>query len=113
MPDGKQLNVTLSGLPADYDLYVQRAGMTLATSRTAGHGRRDHRACPTTRARPTTPSSSLAAAPVNNPAPYTLNVSLSAAPPQPSFTNAECLAVDPERRRGYTGNHQPEPGHAA
>ena len=36
VPTGKQLNVTLSNLPADYDLYVQRAGQTLAISRTAG-----------------------------------------------------------------------------
>jgi hypothetical protein len=103
VPNGKLLNATLSGLPANYDLYVQRAGVTLAISQTAGL------------ANETIALSNyeddgaytvvvFSSSPVNNGAPYTLTVGLTDAPPQTVFSAGQCLAVDPADAAGLAGN---------
>ena len=104
VPNNKQLNVTLSNLPADYNVYVQRAGQTLATSVNAGLANE-------TIALPNYQGNGMyvivvhSGAGVNNPAPYTLAVGLSDAPVRTSFTDAECLAVDPADVAGLAGNY--------
>ncbi|MFN8333457.1 MAG: LamG-like jellyroll fold domain-containing protein, partial [Saprospiraceae bacterium] len=105
VPSGKQLNLTLSNLPADYNLYVQRAGVTVATSQNSGLTNE-------TIAQPNYDSDGTYVVAVysnllgNNVNPYTLNVSLSEAPARTVFTNAECLAVDPNDAAGGAGNYQ-------
>jgi len=101
VPDGQQITVTLGSLPADYNLYVQRAGQTLATSINAGLGDE------TINVRNYDGAGDYAIAVfssvgVNNLAPYTLTVTMSAAPAQ--ITNANCLAVDPNDAAGLAGN---------
>ena len=104
VPNGQQLNLTLGDLPADYGLYVQRAGQTVATSLNAGLANE-------TIAQPNYEGDGsytvvvFSGSPVNNPAPYTLDASLTAAPPQTVFSNAQCLAVDPNDQPGLAGNY--------
>ncbi len=103
VPNGKQLDLTLSNLPADYGLYVQRAGLTLATSLNPGPANE-------TIALPNYDGDGeyiivvFTSAPVNNPSPYTLAVGLSDAPPSTNFSNAQCLSVDPLDAPGLAGN---------
>ncbi len=102
VPDGKQLDVTLSSLPADYGLYVQRAGLTLATSLNTG-------LADETISLPNYDGDGayvivvFSAVPVNNSTPYTLQVGITDAPYQ--ITNAQCLAVDPSDAVGTAGNY--------
>ena len=103
VPSGKQLDVTLNNLPADYNLYVQRAGQTLATSLNSG-------LTDETIALPNYDSDGVYAiavfspSPVNNATAYSLNVGLSDAPPQTVFSDAQCLNVDPNDPAGAAGN---------
>ena len=85
VPDGKQLDLNLGNLPADYGLYVQRAGLTLATSLNPGLANE-------TIALPNYDGDGeyiivvFTSAPVNNPSPYTLAVGLSDAPPSTNLS---------------------------
>ena len=103
VPDGKQLDLTLSNLPADYGLYVQRAGLTLATSLNPGLAN-ETIALPNYDGDGEYTIVVFTSAPANNPAPYTLAVGLSDAPPSTNFTNAQCLSVDPLDAPGLAGN---------
>lgn len=102
VPSGKQLDLTLTNLPADYNLYVQRGGVTLATSLNSGlvdevihlpndDGAGDYLIVV------------FSSTPVNNVAPYTLNVALSDAPVV--LGAAQCLPVDPADAAGAAGNY--------
>ncbi len=105
VPNGKQLNVTLTDLPADYNLYVQRNGVTLGTSLNSGLTN-DTLALPNYEGDGTYVIAVFSNTPVNNVNPYTLNVNLTDAPPRTTFTDAECLAVDPSDAAGGAGNYQ-------
>jgi hypothetical protein len=104
VPTGQQLNVTLSNLPADYNLYIERAGQTLASSLNAG-------TADETIALPNYISAVdyvivvFSGSPVNNPGAYSLAVSLSIAPVQTVFSDEQCLDVDPHDQPGLNGNH--------
>ena len=104
VPNGKQLNVTLSNLPADYDLYVQRAGQTLAISRTAGLAN-ETIALPNYEGDGDYTIVVFSGVAVNNPAPYTLTVGLTDAPLADRLQQRQCLAVDPDRRSRSGGQH--------
>ena len=108
--DGKQITVTLSNLPADYGLYVQRAGQTVATSLNAGL------ADETINLRNYDGDGAyvivvFGSVPANNPAPYTLGVAVTDAPFQ--ISNAQLSGRGPERCGRPGGQLQPKPGHAA
>lgn len=105
VPNGKQLNVTLTDLPADYNLYVQRAGVTLGSSLNSGLAN-DTLALPNYEGDGDYLIVVFSNTPVNNVNPYTLNVTLTDAPPRTTFTDAECLAVDPNDAAGGAGNYQ-------
>ncbi|MBI1298362.1 hypothetical protein GC175_25795, partial [bacterium] len=102
VPAGKTLNVTLGNLPANYDLYVQRSGVTLATSLNSGLisdtitvGNYDGDGVYVIAVFSNTP--------VNNPNAYSLSVTLSDAPALP--LNSQCLAADPNDAVGLAGNY--------
>ncbi|MFZ2358812.1 MAG: LamG-like jellyroll fold domain-containing protein, partial [Anaerolineae bacterium] len=101
VPDGKQLDLNLGNLPADYGLYVQRAGLTLATSLNAGLAN-ETISLPNYDGNGEYIIAVFSSTPVNNPSPYTLSVALNDAPPH--ITNAQCLAVDPNDLVGAAGN---------
>jgi hypothetical protein len=103
VPTGKQLNATLSNLPADYDLYVQRAGVTLAISRTAGLA--NEVIALANYEGDSAYTIVVFSGASNNVAPYTLTVGLTDAPPQTVFTDGQCLAVDPTDAAGLAGNN--------
>lgn len=105
VPNNKQLNLTLTDLPADYNLYVQRNGVTLGTSLTSGLAA-ETLALPNYEGDGAYVIAVFSSTPVNNVNPYTLNVTLTDAPPRTTFTDAECLAVDPDDAAGGAGNYQ-------
>ncbi|MFN8445402.1 MAG: LamG-like jellyroll fold domain-containing protein, partial [Caldilineaceae bacterium] len=102
VPNGKTLNVTLSNLPADYDLYVQRSGVTLATSRNVGLVN-DSISVGNYEGDGTYVIAVFSNMPVNNANPYSLTVALSDAPAVP--LNSQCLTVDPNDGFDLAGNY--------
>ncbi|MEZ4834199.1 MAG: hypothetical protein R2873_19815 [Caldilineaceae bacterium] len=102
MPSGKQLDVTLTNLPADYNVYVQRDGVTLGTSLNGGLTDEVIN-LPNYETDGNYVIAVYSAAPANNVNPYTLNVSLSDAPG--FISDANCLLADPNDGVGLAGNY--------
>jgi len=102
VPNGKQLDLTLTNLPADYNLYVQRSGVTLATSLNSGLANEVIH-LPNDDGTGNYVIIVYSGAPVNNVTPYTLTVALSDAPVV--LGAAQCLPVDPADAAGAAGNY--------
>jgi hypothetical protein len=99
------VTATLSNLPADYGMFIQLDGFTVDVSSEVGTAVEQVTAGnyhPTDTITATlTVFSSVAS---NNPAQYTLDISFGTAPFN-GYTDAECLAVDPNDAPGDAGNH--------
>ncbi|MBI1293407.1 hypothetical protein GC175_00430, partial [bacterium] len=102
VPGGQTLSITLSNLPANYDLYVQRNGVTLATGLNSGLAD-DTISISNYEGDGVYVIAVFSNMPVNNATPYSLTISLSDAPA--TITDAQCLAVDPNDAVGAAGNH--------
>ncbi|MBI1293418.1 hypothetical protein GC175_00485 [bacterium] len=102
VPSGKQLDVTLTNLPADYSLFVQRNGVTLASSLNPGLAN-DVINLPNYETEGVYVIAVFSNTPVNNVTPYTLNVALSDAPVV--LGAAQCLPIDPNDAAGLAGNY--------
>jgi hypothetical protein len=98
---GKQLDVTLTNLPANYDLFVQRNGVTLGRSFNPGLAN-DVINLPNYDGDGVYVIAVFSSVPVNNVTPYTLNVALSDAPVV--LGASQCLPVDPNDAAGLAGN---------
>ncbi|MCB8990047.1 MAG: hypothetical protein H6665_05455 [Ardenticatenaceae bacterium] len=105
VPAGQAVTATLSALPANYDMIIQRDDYTVDVSNETGTaveqviGPNHQDTDPITYT--LTVFSSL---PINNPAAYQLGIALGTAPPD-GYTDAQCLAVDPNDLPGDLGNH--------
>lgn len=105
VPAGQAVTATLSALPANYGLYVQQDDYTVDVSNETG-----------TTVEQVIAANHQATGPItytltvfnseggNNPATYQLDVVLGPAPFN-GYTDAQCLAVDPNDLSGNAGNH--------
>lgn len=105
IPAGQAITATLSNLPANYGLFIQIDGFTVDVSNETGTA--DEQAIAANYHPTDTVTATLtvfSSEPVNNPTPYNLNITLGTAPFN-GYTDAQCLAVDPQDLPGDDGNH--------
>ena len=103
VPAGQQITVTMNP-PTDYNLYIQLGDFTADVSTEVGTAQDVVSVANYSGADQVyafTVFNALGTPTLN---PYTINVALSAAPPQTSFTNGQCAAVDSHDAPGAAGN---------
>ena len=105
VPAGQAITATLSALPANYDMVIQRDDYTVDVSDETGTAVDQVIAANYEATDPVTYTLRVfSSLPVNNPAAYQLDIALGTAPPDGN-TDAQCLAVDPNDLPGDLGNH--------
>jgi hypothetical protein len=105
VPAGQAITATLSSLPANYGIYIQRDDFTVDVSNESGTTDEQVMAAnyePTEAI--TYTLTVFSSTPGNNYDTYQLDIDLGTAPPN-GYTDAQCLAVDPNDLPGEDGNH--------
>ncbi|NUM43532.1 MAG: hypothetical protein HUU38_02415 [Anaerolineales bacterium] len=105
VPAGQAVTATLSTLPANYGMYIQRDDYTVDVSNETGTTTEQVTAANDQVTDPITYTLTVFNSEGgNNPATYQLDVELGPAP-FTGYTDAQCLAVDPNDLPGNDGNH--------
>ena len=102
VPNGQQITVTLNP-PADYNIYLQQGDVTVDASQQTGTTQ-DSVTYANYSGSPLDFTFTIHPIGTMSVKPYTVTVALATAPPQTTFTNAQCAAVDSHDAPGAAGN---------